>query len=214
MKKIAVLGSGVVGQTLADGFLKHGHEVMRASRDASKLADWKKSAGDKARTGTFADGAAFGDIVVLAVKGTAAESAVDLCDGRLAGKTVLDTTNPITESPPRDGVIQFFTAQGESLMQRLQDRAPSARFVKAFSCVGSAFMIDPNFGSEKPTMFICGDDDTAKAEATALLAEVGWEIEDMGTVAAAAPIEQLCVLWCIPGLRTGKWAHAFKLLKK
>jgi len=214
MKKIGVLGSGVVGTTLADGFLKHGYEVMRGTRDPSKLAGWKSGAGPKASTGTFSDAARFGDVIALAVKGTAAESAVDLAGSALAGKTVLDTTNPIAEAPPKNGVLQYFTSQGDSLMERLQKRAPAAKFVKAFSCVGSAFMIDPSFGGVKPTMFICGDDPQAKAEATAILAELGWETEDMGSAASAGVIEQLCILWCLPGLLHGKWAHAFKLLKK
>ena len=77
--KVGVLGSGQVGQVLADGFLKHGHEVMRGSRDPSKLASWKAGAGAKASTGTFAEAARFGEVVVLAVKGTAAEQAVGLC---------------------------------------------------------------------------------------------------------------------------------------
>jgi predicted dinucleotide-binding enzyme len=72
MKRIGVLGSGTVGQVLADGFLKHGYEVMRGTRDPSKLADWKSKAGAKASTGTFAEAAGFGELVVLAVKGTAA----------------------------------------------------------------------------------------------------------------------------------------------
>ncbi len=72
MSKIAVLGSGQVGQVLADGLLKHGHEVMRASRDPGKLADWKKGAGTKGHTGTFAEAAKWGDSVLLAVKGSAA----------------------------------------------------------------------------------------------------------------------------------------------
>src|ERR1700744_4197494 len=95
--KVGVLGSGVVGQVLAEGFLKHGYEVMRGSRDPSKLAAWKAGAGAKASAGTFAEAAAFGDIVVLAVKGAGAEEAVRLGGQGLNGKVVLDTTNPIDE---------------------------------------------------------------------------------------------------------------------
>src|SRR5277367_979100 len=104
MKKVGVLGSGQVGQVLADGFLKHGYEVMRGSREPSKLATWKASAGAKASTGTFAETAKFGDVVVLAVKGTAAEEVVGLCGDGLNGKVVLDTTNPIANAPPVNGV--------------------------------------------------------------------------------------------------------------
>src|SRR5512144_98814 len=118
--KVGVVGSGIVGQALADGFLKHGHEVMRGSRDPTKLAAWKGGAGAKARTGTFAETARFGEAVVLAVKGTAALAAVDACEGGLDGKPVLDATNPIAEAPPEQGVIRFFTGPNESLMEKLQ----------------------------------------------------------------------------------------------
>jgi predicted dinucleotide-binding enzyme len=213
-KKIAVLGSGVVGKTLADGFLKFGYEVMRASRETDKLAEWKASAGAGAAVGTFAEAAKWGDLVVLAVKGTAAESALTLAGvDNLAGKTVLDATNPIADAPPVNGVLQYFTGPNDSLMERLQKQAPAAHFVKAFSCVGNAFMISPNFGGQKPTMFICGDSAEAKAETTALLDQLGWETADMGAVTSARAIEPLCILWCLPGLRGGSWTHAFKLLK-
>jgi predicted dinucleotide-binding enzyme len=215
MNKIAVLGSGVVGQTLANGFLKHGYKVMRGSREPNKLADWKASAGGNASIGTFDEAARFGEVVVLAVKGGAAESALDLSGAQsLAGKVIIDTTNPIADAPPQNGVLKFTTNLDESLMERLQKRVPSARFVKAFSCVGNAFMVNPDFGGEKPSMFICGNDDKAKAEVRSILDKFGWETEDMGMIEAARAIEPLCMLWCIPGLRGGSWSHAFKLLKK
>jgi len=214
MKKIGVVGSGLVGKTLAEGFLGFGHEVMRGSRDGKKLDDWKASASPKASTGTFAETARFGDVVVLAVKGGAAESAVALCADALDGKLVLDTTNPIAEAPPENGVLRFFTAQNESLMERLQAKTPKARFVKCFSCVGSAFMVKPDFGGQKPTMFICGNDPKARAETTEILTTFGWETEDLGSARSAGAIESLCMLWCIPGLQSNKWNHAYKVLKK
>ncbi|HEY4119094.1 MAG TPA: NAD(P)-binding domain-containing protein [Byssovorax sp.] len=214
MKKIGVLGSGQVGQVLSDGFLKHGHEVMRGSRDPSKLADWKKGAGERARTGTFEETAAFGELVVLAVKGSAAEECVAACGAALDGKPVLDATNPIADAPPVNGVLRYFTDQNDSLMERLQRRAPHAHFVKAFSSVGSALFIDPALaGGVRPSMFICGDDDGAKAAAKALLAEVGWDTEDMGKAEAARAIEPLCMLWCISGFVSNDWTHAFKVLR-
>ena len=75
-------------------------------------------------------------------------------------------------------------------------------------------MVNPEFGGAKPTMFICGADDAAKGEVKSLLADFGWEIEDMGGVQAARAIEPLAMLWCIPGFRENRWSHAFKLLKK
>ena len=211
--KIGVIGSGVVGQVLADGFLKHGHEVMRGSRDPAKLAAWKGGAGTKARSGTFAETARFGEVVALAVKGTAAVAAVDACEGGLDGKTVLDATNPIAEAPPEKGVVRFFTGPNESLMEQLQARAPRARFVKAFSCVGSALMVDPKLAGGKPTMFICGDDERARKQVASLVEQLGWEIEDLGAAPAARAIEPLCMLWCIPGFLRNDWMHAFKVVR-
>jgi predicted dinucleotide-binding enzyme len=211
--KVAVIGSGDVGKALADGFLEHGYPVMRAAREPSKLDDWKRSAGGSASTGTFEDAASWGELIVLAVKGTAAESAISLCGpGNLAGKTVIDATNPIADAPPVNGVLSFFTSLDESLMERLQRQAPEARFVKAFSCVGNALMVDPDFGGIKPSMFICGNDAGAKAEVRRVLDEFGWDTEDMGSAEAARAIEPLCILWCIPGFARNEWSHALKLL--
>lgn len=213
MKKVGVLGSGVVGETLAAGFLKHGNEVMRGSREPAKLADWKAKAGAKASTGTFAETAKFGDLVVLAVQGAAAESALELAgDENLAGKTVIDTTNPIGGKPV-NGILPYFTTMDESLMERLQKKHPKANLVKCFSSVGAPRMVDPDFGGTKPSMFICGNVESAKADVKAVLDAFGWETEDMGDVTAARAIEPLCILWCIPGFRQNSWTHAFKLLR-
>jgi hypothetical protein len=214
MKRIAVLGSGVVGQVLADGFLALGHEVMRGTREPAKLAAWRERAGARASVGTFAEAARHGELVVLAVKGEAAEAVLDACGaGALAGKTVIDTTNPIAAKPPVHGVLSFFTTLDESLMERLQRRVPAARFVKAFSCVGNALMVNPRIPGGPPTMFICGDDAGAKAEVTAILDRFGWETEDLGAVEAARAIEPLCILWCIPGFNRNLWTHAFKMIR-
>ncbi len=214
MSKIAVLGSGQVGQALADGFLKHGHEVMRASREPGKLEAWQKGAGAKAHVGKPADAAKWGSAVVLAVKGSAAEAAIaEAGPANLAGKLVMDATNPIADAPPVHGVLKFFTNLDESLMERLQRKAPDAHFVKVFSSVGNAFMVNPKLPGGPPTMFICGNDKGAKAETKGYLDQFGWDTADMGHVEAARAIEPLCMLWCIPGLSGGGWTHAFKLLR-
>ncbi len=213
-EKIAILGSGQVGETLGNGFLKHGYAVMRGSREPAKLERWKSQAKGDASVGTFAEAAAWGEAVVLAVKGSGAENALEEAGhSNLAGKLVMDATNPIDpDRPPVNGVLHYFTGPNESLMERLQKAVPDAHFVKAFSCVGNAFMIDPPFAS-KPTMFICGNDAGAKKQATEILAEIGWDTADMGAVESARAIEPLCMLWCIPGMRGGSWTHAFKLLQ-
>ena len=211
-KKVGVLGSGQVGQVLSDGFLKHGFDVMRGSRDPSKLADWKASAGAKASTGTFGEAARFGELVVLGVKGTGAEEAVRLCGDGLNGKVVLDATNPIAAGAPVNGVLAYMTGPNESLMERLQKQAPAAKFVKCFSSVGSVLFVNPKLPS-KPTMFICGNDAGAKDVARDVLEQFGWESEDCGGVEGARGIEPLCMLWCIPGILRNDWMHAFKVLR-
>jgi hypothetical protein len=214
MRRVAVLGSGPVGQVLADGFLKHGFAVTRGTREPAKLAQWKSGAGANAAVGTFAEAARAGEIVVLAVKGEVAESVLDLAGAAaLAGKVVIDTTNPIAAQPPVNGVLHFFTSLEDSLMERLQRRVPGARFVKAFSCVGNTLMVNPQLAGGPPTMFICGNDEAAKAEVRAILERFGWDIEDLGEAEAARAIEPLCILWCIPGFRKNSWGHALKLLR-
>jgi 8-hydroxy-5-deazaflavin:NADPH oxidoreductase len=212
MKKVAVFGTGQVGDTLANGFLANGDAVMRASREPSKLQDWKASAQGEASVGNYPDAANWADIIVLAVKGAAAEGVLDLAGtANLAGKIVIDTTNPISDAPPQGGVIQYFTSPTESLMERLQKKAPDAKFVKAFNSVGAAFMIKPQFKS-KPAMFICGNDAAAKQAVSAVVERFGWQAVDMGGVEVARPIEALCQLWCAPGFLKNDWKHAFAWL--
>jgi predicted dinucleotide-binding enzyme len=214
-KKVGVIGSGVVGQVLAAGFRKHGYDVMIGSRHPAALQAWQGAAGEGVALGLTAETAAFADIVVLAVNGRAAEEAIAIAGiDNLAGKIVIDATNPIEAAPPVKGILQFFTGPNDSLMERLQKQAPAARFVKAWSSVGNAFMVNPAFAGGPPTMFICGDDDAAKTEVTAILDQFGWEAEDIGAVEGARAIEPLCQLWCAPGLQRGQWTHAFKLLKR
>lgn len=213
--KVGILGSGIVGTTLANGFLKHGYNVKIGTGNLQKLNEWKKQADDNASTGSFADAASFGDIVVLAVKGSAAKQVV-LSAGveNLKGKVIIDTTNPIADLPPSNGVLKFFTDLNESLMEKLQSAFPDISFVKAFNCVGNAFMVEPDFGTIKPTMFICGNDISSKKQVIGILELFGWEYEDLGSAESARAIEPLCILWCIPGFLENRWSHAFKLLKK
>ncbi len=214
MKKIGIIGSGVVAQSLGNGFLKHNYEVMLSSRDANKLAAWKEKGGSNAHTGSFEDAARFGDIIVLAVKGTVASNAIEEAGPQnLQWKTVIDTCNPIAEAAPENGVLKFFTNLEESLMEQLQMQFPEIHFVKAFNSVGNAFMVNPLF-AEQPSMFICGNNDNSKKEVGEILDQFGWGVEDMGKTTAARAIEPLCMLWCIPGMLKGQWNHAFRLVKE
>lgn len=211
--KVGILGSGVVGKALAQGFIKHGHEVTLGTRDRAKLEEFV-SANPAATVGSFAQAAGAGDLVVLAVKGTAAANALrEAGPETMAGKPVIDATNPIADAPPDSGVLRFFTDLDKSLMEQLQGEFPDIHFVKAFNSVGSALMVDPQFKNGKPTMFICGNDEAAKKVVSGILEQFGWESEDMGAAAAARAIEPLCILWCIPGFVKNEWNHAFKLLR-
>jgi len=213
-KKIGIIGSGQVGIALANGLTRHGYDIMVGTNDPEKYMDIQSKTHSAMRIGSFEETAKFSDLLILAVKGAGAEEAVRRAGiDNLKNKTILDTTNPIEEIAPTNGVLHYFTSLEESLMERLQKVAPEANFVKCFSCVGNAFMVDPKFGDIKPSMFICGNDDDAKTRTRHLLDEIGWETEDMGKVEAARAIEPLCILWCIPGMIRGQWMHAFKLLK-
>lgn len=211
--KVGIIGSGVVAQALGEGFAKHGHQVMLGTRDSARLSAWQAKHRN-AQVGSFSATARFGELVVLAVKGSVAASALQAAGAEnFAGKVIIDACNPIADEPPVDGVMKFFTGPNQSLMEQLQREFPNARFVKAFSSVGSAFMVNPQFAGGPPTMFICGNDAAAKKVIRDVLDQFGWETADMGTVEAARAIEPLCILWCIPGFARNDWsAHAFKLL--
>jgi predicted dinucleotide-binding enzyme len=214
MMKIGILGSGDVGKTLAKGFLKSDYQVMIGSNHVEKLEEFKKE-NSGVETGTFEQSAQWADLIVLCVKGTVAEKIVEKTKTHLFGKIVVDTTNPIADAPPENGVLKFFTSLEESLMERLQEIAPDAQFVKALNSIGSGLMINPDFGGGiKPTMFICGNSEDAKKKVSEILQKFGFEIEDLGKVESARAIEPLCILWCLPGFLKNEWTHAFKLLKK
>lgn len=212
MPTFGVLGSGEVGQVLAKGLKDHGYQVRVGSRTPAKLAKYSKETGITA--GTFGEVGRWGEALVLSVLGSAAESVMELVGKeQAAGKLIIDTTNPLTEDPPEQGVLRSFTGPNESLMERLQRAYPAAHFVKAFNSVGSARMVDPDFQGVRPTMFYCGNDAGAKGTVARVLDQFGWEAADMGGVLAARAIEPLAMLWCIPGFLQDSWTHAFKLLR-
>ncbi|MCX7835771.1 MAG: NAD(P)-binding domain-containing protein [bacterium] len=215
-KRIGILGSGMVGKALALGFAKHGYAVQVGTDSEEKQTHLRQELPPSVQVSTFSEAASFGEIVVLAVKGVAAESLIGRLyrEGHLHHKTILDATNPIAiDQPIEEGVLPYFTRCNESLMERLQKTAPEANFVKCFSCVGAHLMVNPQFET-KPTMFICGNHDQAKNDAIHILEEFGWDYEDCGSAIAARAIEPLAMLWCIPGFRKNQWMHAFKWLKE
>jgi predicted dinucleotide-binding enzyme len=212
--KIGVLGSGNVGKTLSAGFLKHGHAVKLGTRDPQKPAvqKWLQET-PGATAGTFAEAAQFGEIVVLATLGLAAEEAISLAGPQnFAGKTVMDTTNPIAAAPPVGGILSYFTGPNESLAERIQSALPQAHVVKAFNSVGAARMVNPSYSQGTPTMFFCGDNAEAKEKVSGIIRQFGWQPCDCGGIIAARAIEPLCILWCSRGFQHNQWDHAFALL--
>ncbi len=207
MKKVGIIGSGAVAKALAKGFVSIGYEVKMGTRDQNKLADVQNVS-----VGSFEESANFADILVLAVKGSVASDVLKQI--RTDNKIVIDTTNPIGDHPPVNGVLQYFTTQNSSLGEILQKENPNTHIVKAFNSVGSAFMVNPDFGGIKPTMFICGNSDGAKSKVKEILDAFNWETEDVGKIESAGPVEALCQLWCLPGFLNNQWSQAFKLLKK
>jgi predicted dinucleotide-binding enzyme len=212
--KIGIIGSGIVGQVLANAFKSEGHDVVLGTRnpDKKELGDFK-SDHPSIRVATFEDTAAGAELIVLATAGTAVEEAIRMAGlHNFSNKVVIDTTNPLDHQPPVNGVLKYFTDINSSLMERIQQLIPDAKLVKAFNSVGNALMYRPAL-STTPTMFICGNDDVAKKTVTGILTSFGWETEDMGKAESARAIEPLCMLWCIPGFLHNTWSHAFKLLK-
>ena len=209
---IVIVGAGNVGRALATGWTKAGHKITLVVRDpaSSKAGELKQQGFSVVAANEAAATAA--EVIVLAVPWSALATVVKGL-GSLAGKVVIDVTNPIADAPPVNGVVKFFTNLDESLMERSQREFPQARFVKAFSSVGKDFMINPNFKAGKPTMFICGNDEAAKQTVRGVLDQFGWETADMGMAEAARAIEPLCMLWLIPGFLRNEWNHAFKLLR-
>ena len=214
--KIGVLGTGDVGKALGKGFLALGHEVKMGAREAGneKAAAWAKEMGPKASAGTFADAAAFGDLVVLATLGVANESALAAAGpDRLRGKIVIDTTNPLDFSggmPPKLAV-----SGNDSGGERVQRQLPGAKVVKAFNTVGNTLMFKPDLPGGPPDMLICGNDEGAKKQMAGILKDFGWgAVYDLGGIEASRYLEAMCIVWVLYGARTGGWNHAFKLLRK
>jgi predicted dinucleotide-binding enzyme len=215
-KRIGILGSGVVGRTLAQGFQKHGYEVMLGTRDPAKgdVPTWL-ALHEGARAGTFRETAVFGEIVVLAVAGRVVEEVINQAGpDHLTDKVLIDTTNPLANDAPVDGILQFSTGPNESLGEKVQQLIPNAHVVKAFNSVGSALMVNPKFEQGAPTMFLCGNNPEAKRTVSEICVQFGWEPFDCGDVAASRALEPLCILWCLPGFLRNDWHHAFKMLTR
>lgn len=211
---VGIIGSGDVGRALGKGFVEHGHEVRLGTRDPGKdaLRQWQESLGSRAGVASFADAAAFGEIVVLATLWSGTENALRLAGSKnLAGKILIDATNPLdfTTMPP--GLAVGHTDSGGEQVQRWE---PAARVVKAFNIVGNPHMIRPEFPGGPPDMFIAGNDAKAKETVTGLLRNFGWSVINLGRIEASRYLEPLAMVWILHYFNTRNGNHAFKLLRK
>ena len=196
--KFGVLGSGVVGSTIATKLASLGHEVQMGSRDAAnpKAKAWAASAGPGASQGTFADAAAFGEIVFNCTNGMGSIEALKAAGAdALRGKILVDVANPLDFSkgmPPT-----LFVSNNDSLGETIQRTFPEAKVVKALNTVNANVMVDPGRVAGDHDIFVCGNDAAAKARVIRLLQEeFGWKnVNEIGDITAARAAESYLHLW-------------------
>ena len=197
--KIAVFGTGSVGETLGSKLIELGHEVKMGSRTAhnEKALAWVKKAGPKASTGTFADAANGADLIVNATLGTGTIEAFKMAgEANTAGKVVLDLSNPLDFSrgmPP-----SLFISNTDSLGEALQREFPKAKVVKALNTMAATLMVNPRQLPESHHTFVAGNDAGAKDLVKNLLLAFGWkqeEVIDVGDITAARATESYLPIW-------------------
>jgi predicted dinucleotide-binding enzyme len=196
--KIAVLGTGSVGETIGSKLVSLGHEVKMGSRSATheKGLAWVKASGEKASLGTFADAAAFGELAFNCTSGVGSLPALESAAAGLKGKLVVDVTNSLDFSkgfPP-----SLLTGNTDSLGEQAQRALPDSKVVKALNHVTASVMVDAKrvAGGDHDAL-ICGNDAEAKAQVTKMLKEwFGWQsVIDLGDISQARGIESYLPLW-------------------
>lgn len=211
---IAILGSGQVGRALGAGLARHGHDVIMGTRDpaAAPVAQWVAEVGERATAGSYADAASRCDLACLVTAWSGTENALRLVGAdNLAGKVVIDVTNPLGYGPGGPYMVIGYTDSGGEQVQRW---LPQAKVVKAWNIVANANMVDPNIPGGPADMFICGNDPAAKQTVTELLAESGWPSTiDVGGIEGARLLEPLAMLWIGYAISHASGSHAFKLLR-
>jgi len=197
MKNIAILGTGMVGDTLGTKLVSLGHKVKMGSRTANneKASAWAALNGERASNGTFADAAAFGEIIFNCTSGQVSLEALQLA-GRenLQGKTLVDVANPLDFSkgmPP-----SLTICNTDSLGEVIQRQFTDVKVVKTLNTMNCQLMTNPGVLKDPGNVFICGNDSDAKAEVESLLQSFGWEsIIDLGDISAARGTEQILPIW-------------------
>jgi predicted dinucleotide-binding enzyme len=197
--RVGVLGTGMVGNAIATKLVQLGHEVTMGSRtaDNEKAAEWVASSGPGASQGTFADAAAHGQLVVNCTAGAGSLEALAAAGAdNLAGKVLVDVSNPLDYSqgmPP-----SLFVFGTDSLAEQIQRAYPGARVVKTLNTVNCEVMVDPGKVPGEHDVFVCGNDEQAKAAVVELLGSFGWpaeHIRDLGDISAARGTEAYLLLW-------------------
>lgn len=209
--RIAIVGAGNVGSTLGKGWAAKGHEILFGVRNPNdaKVQGVVKATGGAARAVGVRDAAAAAGVVVLATPWGAAREAIKSA-GDLSGKIVIDATNPL--KPDLSGLALGHTTSAAEEVARW---AQGARVVKAFNTTGVKNMADPRFGGQSASMFICGDDASAKKTAAALAEALGLEPVDVGPLTQARLLEPLAMLWISMAYAYGHGPDiAFKLLRR
>ena len=216
--RFGVLGTGTAGQTLGGKLLALGHEVMMGSRQAGNevAVAWVKSAGDSASEGTFADAAAFGEVVVNATAGAASLDALSAAgEENLDGKVLIDVANPLDFSgglPP-----SLTVGNTDSLGEQIQRSFPKAKVVKAANTMSADVIVEPSLVPGSHNVFIAGEDTGAKEKVAALLQDFGWPAEDvldLGSIAAARGTEAYVTLWLRFWAATGTRIINIKVLSE
>jgi predicted dinucleotide-binding enzyme len=196
--RIGVLGTGVVGQTIGGKLVELGHDVKLGSRSSgnAKAEDWTKKAGDRASHGTFADAAAFGEIVFNCTAGGASLDALRLAgDANLAGKVLIDVANALDFSRGMPPTLSICNT--ESLGELIQAALPKTRVVKSLNTINCGVMVNPSLVPGEHDVFVCGNDSDAKAQVTTILRDwFGWRsVVDLGDITAARGVEMYLPLW-------------------
>lgn len=211
---IGIIGSGDVAQSLGEGLVKAGHNVMLGTKDTAdkELAAWKKRLGKKAEVGNTTEAASYAETAILAVAWHAAEDVLALIRPELAGKIVVDVTNPLIffdDAPPALSVGHNISG-GEIVQHSL----PDSHVVKTLNYVNHAHMVHPKFKEGKPVMFMCGNNQSAKIHTQDMLTELGWEdIVDIGDIEKSRLLEPLSLLWVEYGVARETWSHAVAMLQ-
>ncbi len=206
--KVGIIGSGDVGKVLGNGFTAKGHDVLIGMRDPKAKGNEVQAKVPKGKVGTFADAARHGEVLVLCVHGDNVQEAVRLAGPEnLAGKLVLDTTNPLEFGP--NGAHKPKSVP-DSCLQVAQRAAPKARLVKAWNCTPGISMVDPKQPGGGDQL-ICGDDPKAKEVAARILKQFGWGVADVGDASMAPYVEGMALAVINQAAKSNDWGWVVKL---